>query len=98
VVRAERGGYCHGFEAEAVGRAAVMLGAGRDRMEDGVDPAVGATVLVRRGDRVKAGDGLIELHYRDAVRLEAAKALLAHACPSRDTPPAPQPLVLEIFA
>jgi pyrimidine-nucleoside phosphorylase len=97
VMRAERGGYCHGFEAEAVGRAAVLLGAGRDRVEDGVDAAVGATVLVRRGDRVQAGDGLIELHYRDAVRLEAAKALLANACPIRDDPPAPQPLVLEIL-
>jgi pyrimidine-nucleoside phosphorylase len=98
LLRAERGGVCHGFEAERVGRAAVLLGAGRDRVEDSVDPAVGALVRVRRGDRVKVGDPLIELHYRDATRLPAAKALLPDACPIRDDMPAEMPLVLEMLA
>jgi pyrimidine-nucleoside phosphorylase len=98
VLRADRAGHCHGFEAERVGRATVHLGAGRDRVEDAVDPAVGARVLAHRGHRVKAGDGLIELHYRDAAKLAAAKALLADACPIRDDVPAAKPLVLEILA
>jgi pyrimidine-nucleoside phosphorylase len=98
IVRAEHGGYCHGFEAERVGRATVLLGAGRDRVEDGVDPAVGAIVLAQRGERIKAGDPLIELHYRDSSRLAAAKALLVNACPIRDEAPAMAPLVLEYLA
>jgi pyrimidine-nucleoside phosphorylase len=98
VLRAELGGWCHGFEAERVGRATVLLGAGRDRVEDRVDPAVGAMVLVRRGDKVKAGDPLIELLYRDASRLAAAKGLLADACPIRDEEPYTKPLVLEMLA
>ncbi len=88
VLRADRAGYVDGFEAERLGRATVLLGAGRDRVEDTIDPAVGAVVLVQPGQQVKAGDALLELHYRDPIRLEAAKALLRDACPIEDTPPA----------
>jgi pyrimidine-nucleoside phosphorylase len=97
VIRADRSGYVRGWDAERVGRATVLLGAGRDRVEDSVDPAVGAVVLVRPGDAVKPGDGLIELHYRDAGRLAAAKELLRGACPVEDAPPAAAPLILEVL-
>jgi pyrimidine-nucleoside phosphorylase len=86
-IRADRAGYVTGFEAERLGRATVLLGAGRDRIEDGVDPAVGAVVLAWPGQQVKAGDALLELHYRDAARLAAAKALLRGACPIEDAQP-----------
>jgi pyrimidine-nucleoside phosphorylase len=91
VLRADRAGYVHGFEAERLGRATVLLGAGRDQVEDAVDPAVGAVVLVQPGQLVKAGDALLELHYRDPARLEAARALLRDACPIDDVPPAEEP-------
>jgi pyrimidine-nucleoside phosphorylase len=87
VLHAHRAGYVHGFEAERLGRATVLLGAGRDRVEDAVDPAVGAVVLARPGQQVKAGDALLELHYCDQARLEAARALLRDACPIEDAPP-----------
>jgi pyrimidine-nucleoside phosphorylase len=86
-LRADRAGYVRGFEAERLGRATVLLGAGRDRVEDSVDPAVGAVVLARPGQKVRAGDALLGLHYRDAARLEAAKALLRGACPVEDSQP-----------
>jgi pyrimidine-nucleoside phosphorylase len=95
VVRAARAGFVHGFEAERVGRAAVLLGAGRDRVEDSVDPAVGSVVLVDRGAPVKTGDPLLELHYRDRSRLQAALALLQNACSIQDNKPASEPIVLE---
>lgn len=87
VLRADRSGYVHGFEAERLGRATVLLGAGRDRVEDAVDPAVGAMVLAQPGQQVKAGDAILELHYGDSARLEAARALLRGACPIEDAPP-----------
>ncbi len=58
----------------------MVLGAGRDRVEDRVDPAVGAMVLAQPGDAVAVGDALLELHYRDEERLNAALALLKGAC------------------
>jgi pyrimidine-nucleoside phosphorylase len=95
VLRADRTGYVQSFDALQVGRATAALGAGRDRVEDAVDPAVGIVVLARPGGRVNASDGLLELHYRDSARVKAALALLDGACPIADAPPAPAPLVLE---
>ena len=63
------------MNAELVGRASVLLGAGRDRVEDPVDPAVGIMVVAKPGDAVRAGAPLLELHYRDRARLEAAMRL-----------------------
>jgi pyrimidine-nucleoside phosphorylase len=95
VLKAARPGYAHGFEAERVGKATALLGAGRDRVEDAIDPGVGAVVLVKPGDPVRIGDPLLELHYRDPGKRSSALALLEGACPITDVPPAPAPLVLE---
>jgi pyrimidine-nucleoside phosphorylase len=95
VVRADRSGYVAGWDAHAVGQAVLLLGAGRDRAEDAVDPAVGARVLARPGDLVRAGDALLELHYRDEPRLGKALHLLQNACPIVDVSPPWQPLVLQ---
>ena len=95
IVKTKRPGFVSGIAAEQIGRATVVLGAGRDRVEDRVDPAVGVLVLAKPGDAVKAGDGLLELHYRDAARLSAALALLDGACSIGDAPPAATPLVLD---
>jgi pyrimidine-nucleoside phosphorylase len=97
LVRAERAGYVRGWEALSVGRATVLLGAGRDRALDAVDPGVGAVVLARPGDQVKPGDALLELLYRDESRLAGALAVLASACPIDDEPPRPGPLLLEVL-
>ncbi len=94
-VRAHRPGHVQGFHAERVGKATVVLGAGRNRVEDRVDPAVGVIVLVRPGEQVKAGDPLLELHHRDASQLAAAQAMLHDACVIHDAPPPPAPLVLD---
>src|SRR5262249_24012239 len=92
---AERGGWVPGPGAQRLGGGTVVLGGGRDRVEDVIDHAVGAVVLAHRGQEVRAGDGLVELHYRDAARLEAAQALLAGAWEIGDEPPAAAPLILE---
>jgi pyrimidine-nucleoside phosphorylase len=95
MVLAEREGFVQGVDAFAVGRAAGVLGAGRDRVEDGVDAAVGIMVLVRAGDQVEAGQALLELHYRDEAKSAAARELLREACPIADAPPTASALVLE---
>jgi thymidine phosphorylase len=82
------------MDAELVGRASVVLGAGRDRVEDPVDPAVGILVNAKPGVRVQAGDALLEIHYRDDARLARAEALATSAIEIGDEPPAPRPLIL----
>jgi pyrimidine-nucleoside phosphorylase len=81
-------------DAEAVGRAAVLLGAGRERVEDSIDLAAGVMVLKKAGDPVAAGDALAELHYDDDRRLDVARAAAQSAFSLSAAPPAPLPLVL----
>jgi thymidine phosphorylase len=97
VITAARGGYVTRVDAELVGRASVALGAGRDRVEDPVDFAVGITINAKPGDEVGAGDAVMELHYRDRARLEAATALAARAVTIGDgRPPAARLIVGEV--
>jgi thymidine phosphorylase len=92
---ASRSGYVTRLDAELLGRATMVLGAGRDRVEDVIDPGVGALVRAKPGDTVRAGDIMVELHYRDSSRLETALHLLRDACQIDDAPPAAQELILE---
>jgi pyrimidine-nucleoside phosphorylase len=94
VFTADRPGYVAGLDAELVGRATMLLGAGRDKVEDAIDPAVGIVLCARPGDEVRAGDAVAEVHYRDAARLVPALGLLRDACRIADAPPTPEPLVL----
>ncbi len=93
-VVASRDGFVTALNAELVGRASVVLGAGRDRVEDPVDPAVGVMLVARPGDAVKAGDPVLELHFRDSARLEAAKRLASQAITMGDEPPAKGRLIV----
>jgi thymidine phosphorylase len=94
MVTAPRGGYLARLDAELLGRASVALGAGRNRVEDPVDPAVGIVVKARPGDRVAAGDLVLEVHYRDQAKLDAALVLASRAIVIDDQPPALRPLLL----
>src|SRR3989440_727078 len=97
-VRLERGGVLAALDAEQVGLSAVELGAGRTRKEDRVDPAAGVLLRKRRGDEVRAGEVLAELHASDEARLDAGEARLRAAVALSDEPPGAQPLVLERLA
>jgi pyrimidine-nucleoside phosphorylase len=94
LVPASRAGFVTSLDAELVGRASVALGAGRDRVEDSIDPAVGILVRAGLGDAVCQGDALLELHYRDPQRLQDALALVGRAVTIGDEPPALRPSVV----
>jgi len=93
-VTADRAGFLTRLDAELIGRASVALGAGRDRVEDAVDPAVGIMVMMKPGDRVRAGDPIVELHYRDRGRLESARRLASQAVSIGDQLPPPARLIV----
>jgi len=95
VFRATADGVITEMDAELVGRAAVALGAGRDRVDAGVDPAAGITIAAPVGARVKRGDAVLELACADSSRMAAAHALLAEAVRIGDHAPAAQPLVID---
>jgi pyrimidine-nucleoside phosphorylase len=94
VVVAGRTGFVTALDAALVGRASVALGAGRDRVDDPVDPAVGIMVLAPPGEAVRAGDPVLEIHYRDHTRLETALQLAGRAVTIGDERLAPRRLVV----
>lgn len=65
--------------ADAIGRACLLLGAGRQQVTDPVDPSVGITNLVKIGEQVDAGQPVAVLHANDLRRLNAARAILQDA-------------------
>jgi pyrimidine-nucleoside phosphorylase len=94
VVRAGRTGYVTKVDAALVGRASVALGAGRDRVEDPVDPGVGIIVHAKPGTQVSASDPVLELHFREQTRLDAALRLAELAVAVGDAAPPARPLIV----
>jgi pyrimidine-nucleoside phosphorylase len=90
-------GVVEAVDAEAVGLAAMALGAGRSRVEDAVDPAAGIEVWKRVGDRVEAGEPLVAMHVgeRPLEAPDAVAARLRGAFRIGAGPASPGPLVLE---
>ncbi|MEE3489068.1 MAG: thymidine phosphorylase [Bulleidia sp.] len=78
-VEALSDGYVSSMNAEEIGTAAQMLGAGRAKKEDPVDPAVGLVMKVRCGYQVKKGDMLCDLYVNDDSHLEEVVNLLHQA-------------------
>jgi pyrimidine-nucleoside phosphorylase len=95
LVKADRSGFIGELDSERIGRATMLLGAGRDRVEDTIDHAVGAVVLAPVGTEVRPGDAILELHYRDAARLGPAQQMLAGAITFEDAPRPAVPQILE---
>jgi pyrimidine-nucleoside phosphorylase len=77
-------------DARAIGDAALVLGAGRRKKGDPIDPAVGIVLRARIGDRVEPGQPLADIHARtDADARQAIDALRAAFVLSPDPVPAP---------
>ncbi len=79
-VTSPAGGYIAGTQCEQLGVACVVLGGGREKKEDTIDPAVGLEFHKRIGDAVKRGEPLCTLHYNAGGRLAEARHLVETAC------------------
>ncbi len=97
-VRASSAGVVGSVDAYGIGIAAWRLGAGRARKEDPVSFGAGVVLHVRPGDRVAAGDPLLELRTDDGSRLDAARAEAQAAVVITESAPTPVPLVLDRIA
>ncbi|MDP1793637.1 MAG: thymidine phosphorylase [Acidimicrobiales bacterium] len=72
-VRATTAGYVARFDAEGVGRSAMVLGAGREHVGDAIDPGAGLVLSVRIGDRVTEGDLLCTMYAASEPLLDAGE-------------------------
>jgi thymidine phosphorylase len=98
VLRATADGVVTGVDAYGIGVAAWRLGAGRARKEDPVSFGAGIRLKVKPGDRVRAGDPLLELLADDPERIPAARDTAAAAVTVGDAAPALTKPVLDRIA
>jgi pyrimidine-nucleoside phosphorylase len=75
-VMSPQSGYLAAWQCEQVGTACVILGGGRERKEDAVDPAVGIVLHKKVGDSVSEGETLATIHYNSEARAASALQLL----------------------
>jgi pyrimidine-nucleoside phosphorylase len=90
-------GYVAAIECERVGTASVVLGGGRERKEDSVDPAVGIVLHKKVGDKVIAGEPLCTIYYNSESRLPPAKKLLDDSYRIADVPPAKRLMIHRVI-
>jgi pyrimidine-nucleoside phosphorylase len=95
-ISSPRAGYVTAINAEDIGRACVMIGAGRDRKEDAIDPAVGAILEVKIGDRVDAGAALCRLYYTREEHVEEAAEMVEDAFRIAGQKPEAREIILEV--
>jgi pyrimidine-nucleoside phosphorylase len=96
-IKAVRSGFVTRVEARTIGVACNGLGAGRARMEDAIDPAVGLYLRKKVGDRVTRGEVLCEVHWNNAACLHATMSLLGGAFEIRPRPARKTPLIRNIM-
>ena len=93
---AEKDGYITAMNSETVGKAAVMTGAGRERLGDGIDYSAGIILLKKYGDYVKKGERLATL-YGAPERLQNARERLADAYSIGESKPTEKPIVYKVI-
>lgn len=97
-VKAVSSGYVSSFACEQVGTACVVLGGGRERKEDSVDPSVGIVLHKKVGRPVSAGESLATIHYSSEVLAARASRLLTQGIEiSPERPSGDRPLVQQVI-
>ena len=92
-VTADTTGYLTRLDAEAVGRAAVLLGAGRAEKGSTIDHAAGIVLHKKTGDAVSIGDPLATLYAGSEDRLTAGAERFRAAFAIGKESPAPAKLI-----
>jgi len=97
-VTSANSGFIAEIDCQAVGVASVILGGGRNKKEDSVDPSVGIVVHHRLGDAVTRGEPLCTIHYNSETQAGEAASLLQSSFKITETAPAEKkPLVRRVI-
>lgn len=88
-------GFVTRIDALEIGEAACLLGAGRLKKEDAIDPGVGVELLAPLGSEVHVGQAVAELHVNDATHLDEVRRKVLHAYHIGPKAPHPEPLIVD---
>jgi pyrimidine-nucleoside phosphorylase len=95
-IASPRAGYVSAINAEDIGLASALIGAGRDTKEDAIDPAVGVILEVKMGQKVDAGGVLCRLYYTNPEHVEDAAQMVEDAFRISAAAPDERELILEV--
>ena len=95
--KADKNGYIAEMDAKLCGQAAVLLGAGRDKMEDAIDYGAGIWLEKKYGDQVKKGDIIARVYASDKKRLSEGVKLFSEALAIKNAKVKKEPIVKEII-
>ena len=90
-------GYIKKLDAKSIGLAALLLGAGREKAGDTVDPAVGILMKKRCGDRIEKDEPIAYMYVNDETNLDEAVSKLVNAVAVADEKPEDEALVYDII-
>lgn len=85
-VLATKAGYITKMNAEQIGIASVVLGAGRETKDSVIDHSAGIVLTKKLGDKVEIGDTLCYLHTNDEGAIAKAEADFLEAITISDSP------------
>ena len=94
-VKAEKPGFLTSVQTAEIGLCSMLLGAGRTKKSDPIDPAVGIWMKKREGDRVEKGEELAEFHVNDEKNLDEAVSRFRKALEVSEVQPEKHPLVYQ---
>ena len=92
----KRAGYISSMNAERIGTAAQILGAGRATKEESIDPAVGLVMKKRLGDFIRADEPLCVMYVNDESKINAALEMFHSAFTYSDVKPEYRPMVYDV--
>src|SRR5579872_1538638 len=95
-ITSPRGGYVSAIDAGDIGHASALMGAGRDRKEDRIDPAVGVILEVKIGEKIDAGSVLCRLYYTGEEHVEEAADVVEGAFRISSQKAEDRELILEV--
>jgi len=96
-IPAPEAGYIVSVDAEGIGKACLMLGAGRQKTDDVIDFAVGASGIAKMGQAIEKGQPLVVLHANDEKLLSAAEKLAGAAFGISEKQIKPPALIAEVL-
>lgn len=96
-VKALQDGYIQAIDTEELGKAALVLGAGRENKESIIDLGVGLKIHKRIGDEIKQGDSLATLYFNDESTKERSATYVQKAYGIGSYKPEVPPLIYKVI-
>ncbi len=97
-VIAKEDGFISKTDAEKIGSASVVLGAGRVNKEDTIDYTAGIILHKKTGDKIKAGDAIAEFHTNDESKIAPAEKMFFDAVTVSENEPEKTELIYKVIS